>query len=128
WYLDGKVIPEAKGRIWAPKASGVYRVAYKPSSASDCGNRISTPFEYELVSSIEDNVFAAQGPLEIYPNPASDVINVYNTRTGDRIVLSDITGRSVFSVVSSGVTPSEQIDVRFLNPGIYILKVSRGLN
>ncbi len=76
-----------------------------------------------LVTSI-DKDFA--GTFSVFPNPASDVLNIQLTATGRHIVsVSDMSGRLVHS--SQFDTPGRHMmSVRDLTPGLYLLKVENG--
>ena len=56
--------------------------------------------------------------LVIYPNPANDFITISGARNA-RIVISDLKGRMLLNVEAG----SNQIDIRSLAKGIYVLKV-----
>jgi PKD repeat protein len=59
--------------------------------------------------------------FEIYPNPATNLINVRAVFLIESMELTDLSGRSIlFQVVSS---PSAQIEVGALQKGIYLLKI-----
>ena len=66
----------------------------------------------------------------IYPNPATDILNVEMTSFPDekevKIELYDIAGRKVFQQLLTN--NKTQIDIRHLQPGMYILKVSNSNN
>ena len=55
----------------------------------------------------------------IYPNPANDFITISGA-TNARIVISDLKGRMLLNVQAGS---SNQIDIRSLAKGIYVLKV-----
>ena len=69
---------------------------------------------------------------KVYPNPASDVLNIALTLPhtgGVTLELYDLTGRVVASKnikVSSAGELTEQIDVSVLANGVYILRANQG--
>ncbi len=62
--------------------------------------------------------------ITIYPNPATDILHVRNTRQGpvDEILVYNTQGQ----LVQAWHTPSTVIDVSALEAGLYILKVKIG--
>jgi PQQ-dependent dehydrogenase (s-GDH family) len=62
--------------------------------------------------------------IDVYPNPASDYIIVYNYQESDsrRIELYDLNGKMVRSMRSAGTTT--RIETNSLSGGLYILKVA----
>jgi hypothetical protein len=66
--------------------------------------------------------------LEVYPNPATDRINLVFDYTGvSEINIFDLTGRIVYSRPYDvyGFT-NMSLDISSLNPGIYIMRVKTG--
>ncbi len=59
--------------------------------------------------------------LIVYPNPASDMITVKSPLM-ERVVLTNLRGQQVLSI-DSPASGSQIIDIRSLEPGIYILSV-----
>ncbi|MCK5136019.1 MAG: T9SS type A sorting domain-containing protein [Bacteroidales bacterium] len=66
--------------------------------------------------------------LEVYPNPASDFVNVAFDHMGEvRMNIIDISGRSVYSVNhDAGGFSSLRLDISVLNSGLYFIKVDTG--
>ena len=66
--------------------------------------------------------------LEVYPNPASNNLNVVFDQVGETsIQVIDMTGRSVYSTIhSAGGFTNLSLDIAQLNPGLFFLKVSSG--
>ncbi|MGN6569236.1 MAG: T9SS type A sorting domain-containing protein [Flavipsychrobacter sp.] len=60
--------------------------------------------------------------LEVYPNPATDVLNIANINKGTVIQLFDIVGSKVYETVASQDKLS--IDTHTLHPGAYILMLT----
>jgi PQQ-dependent dehydrogenase (s-GDH family) len=62
--------------------------------------------------------------IDVYPNPASDYIIVYNYQESDsrRIELYDLNGKMVRRIRSAGTTT--RIETNSLSDGLYILKVA----
>lgn len=64
--------------------------------------------------------------LEIYPNPAKDVVNINLQKPGNKVnvAIYDMNGRLVISEKFTGVTTFEEsFDISRLNTGIYFVKI-----
>ena len=70
-----------------------------------------------------ENIVA--GEINVYPNPASDVINVANAE-GARISVFDMNGRMVANVESASA--NQAIDASVLAKGMYIVRIADGQN
>lgn len=73
--------------------------------------------------------FAATGDaaLSVYPNPASNVVNVraeFGEISNVELKLSNALGQSVFVKSVSGSSISETVDVSNLTPGLYLLETA----
>ena len=77
-------------------------------------------FSYSQVCRIS---FDGTGGILIYPNPASDFINIQTDNPGAirMAKLSDWNGRTLQSV--TGLSNENRIDVKTISPGIYILTI-----
>jgi len=66
--------------------------------------------------------------LKVYPNPASNNINVIFDHIGETsIQVIDMTGRSVYSTIhNAGGFTNLSMDIAHLNPGLFFLKVKSG--
>jgi len=65
--------------------------------------------------SIEDNELQ---DLSIYPNPASEKVNIVSNNPIDNIEVYDILGKQVRTLRSTN-----EVDVSDLNSGIYLFKI-----
>jgi len=91
-------------------------------SASDLAGETAT-IKVNLTVNIPTGIDnSSLGNIEIYPNPASDILQIRN--------LTDVGSTKIQIVNMHGSTISEQtlkdpnIDISNLNSGVYILKVS----
>ena len=62
--------------------------------------------------------------IDVYPNPASNVINVRSEFTIDNLSIFDLMGRTVKQQISNNKEFS--LDVSDLSKGIYLVKLSSG--
>lgn len=74
-----------------------------------------------VVLSTNENI---QSRSVIYPNPAKDVLNVKNNSAIDQIVISDMTGKTVYS--QKNLNSEVQIDLNGLSKGVYIIRINSG--
>ena len=90
------------------------------------GSQSLDAFQVNGVASIEEN--AAALALNVYPNPASDEINVeFNAMNGTYTVsLLDLTGRVIYTTASNNVSGTQTISVPVTSiaNGSYIIKVA----
>ena len=70
-----------------------------------------------------ENIVA--GEINVYPNPASDVINVANAE-GAQVSVFDMNGRMVANVESASA--NQTIDASVLAKGMYIVRIADGQN
>ena len=63
--------------------------------------------------------------LLIYPNPASDLVRIENDGLSGRIEITDISGRMVKNIESSGRNCNE-ISLEEFSPGIYLIRFTSG--
>ncbi len=61
--------------------------------------------------------------ISLYPNPASDILNILNAPMPSNIAIFDITGKKQLEVTNTNI-----LNIRSLSPGIYMLKLSIGPN
>lgn len=95
---------------FSPTQNGNYAVI----GINDNGCRDTTDcFSVTTVGLNEESV----NSIKIYPNPASDFINVEVENTIDRIEVRDLSGRLITSTTES------KVDVSQLSKGTYVIKV-----
>ena len=68
------------------------------------------------VSDITSNV------IKIYPNPANDILNIYNAE-GANVEIIDIVGKVI--IFKNNITAQQAINVLDLNNGTYFIKISK---
>lgn len=70
-----------------------------------------------------NNAVSADEVVKLFPNPASDVLTVSipNTKAGDHIVITDLTGR-VMLVKTSVSAAQQKLGVATLAPGMYYVR------
>ena len=107
----------------------IHKVVFTGFGGSSTGDFI---FTKELVNAVGLTEFKNQ-ILNVYPNPASGIINVIFSSNDNEVALSivDLSGRTVASRelnVNTGMA-QESIDISHLNSGVYLLtlRTSKGI-
>ena len=88
---------------------------------------IFTEFQYPPTVSVK--VINKTTNIKIYPNPATDLINIENIvsdKSGAAINIYDINGRQVMNRVINKNENSVQIDLNGFIQGVYLLEVKNG--
>ena len=67
----------------------------------------------------------AEGEVNVYPNPATTVINIDNAE-GAQVSVFDINGRMISNVESASA--NQTIDASNLAKGMYIVRIANGNN
>lgn len=70
------------------------------------------------ISSLNENNVSSS--LNVYPNPATTMLNITSTQAIQSVEITDITGKTIMSDVALS---SNQVDISTLANGTYILKV-----
>jgi hypothetical protein len=113
WFFNGLPVDGATNSYLATSNPGNYAV------------QVTTDFGCEIESSVyilENNIHeSAQNKIELYPNPAEDVISVRMQRPGDWRI-SDSFGQCVQAGNSS--SSSFQLSIDHLSPGPYLFSSS----
>lgn len=77
-----------------------------------------------ITTTIGEDEFETPMLLNVYPNPANDVLHISGTDDGAQIALVDLSGRMVMAVKSTNETTL--LNVSALAQGVYILQVIQG--
>ncbi len=83
--------------------------------------------EFSFLTSTSNEDFVEQ--LTLYPNPASDVIHLEGSLKQElktRLQVFDLSGRQLFAKEVNGQLISENIDIKSLIPGQYLLHIHTG--
>ncbi len=115
WLLNGEVIPEATSQTYSVMANGDYSVIvgdYK----SGCADT-SAPYTVSNATAIDDAVTMAMR-IKVYPNPASDFINI-QAPVPVRVQVTSIEGK----IMEQGGN-LRVINVKSMPPGVYFIRIS----
>jgi|GEM_PF-4728047 len=79
-------------------------------------------FAYSRIVSV---IFGEGAGAQIYPNPASDYLAIKSSdwKSVSKLKIISLNGQNVFE--SAGKTLTNQIDIRKIDPGVYLLEISR---
>lgn len=102
------------------KIGQTIRVACKWAYAG--GDTFSPYVEYTLKDQTATAIDQISASFAIYPNPATDVINVSGCAEGDRIDVYSISGKRIFSTKATGQQTT--INLSSLSKGQYIVVVN----
>jgi hypothetical protein len=99
-----------------------------PIGPSSSGNYLLRQGFLQPMQGLKIKKQGSSSPLRVFPNPFQNRISLSlsDTLKGERLIsLSDMYGRSVYSatVLKTGLL---SIDLPYLAPGIYLLRVSAG--
>jgi hypothetical protein len=119
WYFNGTIIPSATGYFYNTSLTGngnYYVIVTDNSCTSDTSN-------YLLVNvGIEEN--SATIGLNIYPNPANEMITVETASSQQDKVISLLNVLGQIVMQQPMAQQRSEIDVRMLSKGLYFLKLT----
>ncbi len=113
WNVFDVVGIESQYDSTRPYLSGYYLI---PRSISDFSHSSAVTD----MNSIEKEIY-------IYPNPAEEYITVESNANISSIMISDILGKTLYSKIYRH-SHKDNINISFLNKGIYFVKVYSGFN
>ncbi len=116
WYLNDTLLQGEIHQTITPTQNGNYTVKYISQEGCEV---VSDEFNYTL-NSIE--YIGSQSKISIYPNPASDILNVNTNRDShSTIEMYDIMGRKI---LSKSFTKNTSIEISEQPEGIYFIKLN----
>ena len=74
---------------------------------------------YEFDSTLSISDLNLDTSLLIYPNPATDIINISSTKPITKIKVFDMSGKQILKVLNTN-----KINITSLKPGLYLLRIS----
>jgi photosystem II stability/assembly factor-like uncharacterized protein len=125
--LDQPFISNNGGQTWVIDAS------YPTSSPSMC---VSISKNHKVIIGAQDgkvlirqNIPLSINPnsitelINLYPNPTKDKINIETENNIENIMISDVTGKIVFTIFLNNLTRNYQVDLTNYAKGIYLLNI-----
>jgi len=125
YFVDGSttgtgLVADSQGIYTISGINATTGLKFQNSVNATSGNQIrvlSVTFTYTTSASTKENNIEG---LNIFPNPANDILNITSNSTADKNVqLFDLTGKKVLDV-----TTVSQINVSTLKAGIYVAKIN----
>jgi hypothetical protein len=113
WYLDGLPISGATSSSYTPSQGGGYTV-----SATDSHGCTGLSAPFAVASAGITNIPAGQEHIELYPNPAHDVVHL-KSRTPMDIRVMSVDGKLLITKMQA-----LEIDIRDLASGVYIVEMT----
>jgi hypothetical protein len=79
----------------------------------------------ESFSSVQEIDFVAGARLSVFPNPVASTLNISSPEGIHRVLVKDMTGKTLSMTIADGQTREIQVQVSTLRPGIYLLEVDK---
>lgn len=120
WNFNGFALPGAESQRLLPPYEGMFTVEVTDSNGCSA---LSDPFEYFFVSREKGNEITQ---IEIFPNPASKVLNVRLGQSVSKTVrceLLDPVGRVIRTRRLLAGTSMLQMDLEGISAGLYLLRL-----
>jgi PKD repeat protein len=125
WFLDGNAINGATGATHTATATGAYTV--EVTNAAGCTNTSDAYNLYLSVNEVENTV-----EINVYPNPASDMVNVSLQQNSAQLVsvqLVNISGQIVGAANNAETTAGNSVitlNTSGLAAGFYVVYIRTG--
>lgn len=110
-------------RVKGLKAAKTYTLFVR----TDCGGGVYSPWATSTFFtpwSVGINTIAAQEGINMYPNPAKDVLHIENNSTPFLMLVTDMSGKTVMA--AEVYTGNNIINISTLSRGVYILRYVQG--
>ncbi len=98
------------------KGNDMY-IASSPAIEANDKNKVLKLSMSEVLST---NTFENKAPVKLYPNPSSDYINVSGLQESKDYAICNLLGATV---LEGEVSQNQNIDVKSLQKGLYIIKL-----
>lgn len=121
WFLNGVEIQGQSTRILKPQETGTYQVGYV-NNGSSCGNRISDPFVYEIVTNNE-NVEFRETPTKLYPNPTNEFVTIEHSSGLRKIEVLDYYGKVILKYTLDNPEQNAKVDMSQLTSSLYFVRL-----
>jgi hypothetical protein len=122
WYRDGNPVAYTVGdeNYLIPSYSGLYTAKFEFNAYTAFSNAV----QITLVGTMDET---KDKFMNLYPNPAGDEIYIQVKEDVEKFVITDMTGRVVYSVSGENFNQLDPVDIRSVPQGAYSVTVfSRG--
>jgi sugar lactone lactonase YvrE len=118
WYTcPNTIIVGATKQTYTPTTAGDYKVVVSQGGCTVTSSCVTV----ETTLGNED--FTIENNLKLYPNPATDIINIeFNQLTNPKLEVYDINGRVLLNQKLNNTT--SQIDIASYPMGVYLFKIT----
>jgi len=115
------------GQIFVPETAGLgtHEITYTVTDSNGCTNTDTTYITVHLCLGISES--SKLNVLNVYPNPATDVINISSSGKISGFTIYSVTGQVVKNITMQAANKTA-IDISNLSPGFYVLGVQSGNN
>jgi len=112
---------------FTPTTTGIYNFAFNHVLTTPQATQLSLAVDtFAITSVLSNDIFTAK-ELSIYPNPATDLLNIKmgGSNVINVIEIVDLNGRQILNRTFDNVIEA-QIDVNDLSSGMYLINISSG--
>ncbi len=114
WYKDGTAVSGASGKKYVLPGYGVYSVT---TQVDDCVSQASVNYTYAITG-----LSGSSGGVEVYPNPATNEINVIQ-ESHEACTVSVINTVGVLVLEGRASDGNFKLDTSNLPAGLYVLRI-----
>ncbi|MGH1519006.1 T9SS type A sorting domain-containing protein [Chryseobacterium sp. JK1] len=112
------------GLIKNPSNAGPYTISWRTAQASGQGvQNFSAPVSFFAGTLGTQEAKAKQKELSVYPNPATDFIQVAGVEKTQKYIIYTVAGNQANE---GNISENGKIDVHYLVSGVYVLKLENG--
>lgn len=104
---------------WLQAPYNQNNVTILPKGSTDKGWET---FQWKTISSKSIGVVESKQDISIYPNPASDFVNINTSLKNGKVVVFDLSGKSIMTIII-GEDFKDKISISDLDSGMYIFSI-----
>ncbi len=120
---DPVTVTSQSPAVGTPLADGVHTITL--TATDEYGNESTCTFELTVESVLGVNQNSLDAGIALYPNPASNVVNLVNKTdiALDTMMIYDINGKLVNQVSLTTMQGEKAVDVSSLATGVYVVRI-----
>ncbi|MGB3468146.1 MAG: T9SS type A sorting domain-containing protein, partial [Cyclobacteriaceae bacterium] len=115
--------------IWQSNANVVHLWSANTNNANQRFQLIDaggTATRKDIAEEENENSLTTQLSFKVYPNPATEKITVAGGFTNNKsIVITDLSGRQIYSVKVHETSPQLEVDISSYRPGVYLVRYGK---
>jgi len=117
WFINGEFVETSSNPKLLLDSAATYEVVLQGTDDLSCVN--SDTISYHVYKARPVIILSSEFSRQlIYPNPASNVVNLQFTKAG-MISFSDLSGNII---LTQAISHPQNLDISLLKPGIYIIQ------